>query len=114
MKRKSLPAKPARNRARSNSRRRASARMFYPGVGRIIIHRARISWRRLKTELQRRLSELEPDQFRRLLLACGIACTAALMIIALSKNTALLILILAALGAAVMLKMWNRILSGGY
>jgi hypothetical protein len=47
---------------------------------------------------------------KRVLAACGVAATAALIIIALAKHTALIVVLLAMLGALVILKIWSRIL----
>jgi ABC-type uncharacterized transport system permease subunit len=75
--------------------------------------KAKTSWKRIKGDLQVRLSRLDAEQLKRVLVACGIAATAALIIIALAKHTALIIVLLAVLGALVMIKLWNRLLTLG-
>jgi hypothetical protein len=76
-------------------------------------HKARTSWRKIKGGLQLRLARLNSEQLKRVLIACGVAATAALVICALAKHVALVIVLLAVLGAAVVLKIWNRILTLG-
>lgn len=75
---------------------------------------AKASWQRIKGGISSRLARLDPGQLKRVLLACGVASTAALVIISLAKHTALIVVLLAVLGALVVLKLWNRLLTLGF
>jgi hypothetical protein len=75
--------------------------------------KAKTSWRQIKGGITSRLARLDPGQLKRVLLACGVASTVALVIIALAKHMALIVVLLAVLGALVVLKLWNRLLTLG-
>jgi hypothetical protein len=88
---------------------KASAIRFTSKVSRM----TKTSWQRIKGGLQVRLAHLNAAQLKRLLVACGVAATTALVIIALAKHWALIFVLLAVLGAVVVIKLWNRILTLG-
>jgi hypothetical protein len=74
--------------------------------------KARVLTRKIKAGLNARLSRLDPEKLKRVLVACGIAASTALVIIALSKLTPLLILLLAILGLGVVLELAARLRFG--
>jgi hypothetical protein len=78
-------------------------------LARKFTRKAKDSWQRIKGGLHARLARLDPEKLKRVLVACGIAATLALLIIALSKLTPLLVALLAVLGLSVLLRLWDRL-----
>lgn len=103
------PRKPRPSKARRAFELNTSATRFARTVGR----NAKTSWRKIKGGLQVRLARLNSELLKRVLIACGVAATAALVICALAKHVALIVVLLAVLGSVVVLKLWNRILTLG-
>jgi hypothetical protein len=101
---------PRPTKARRGPDAKRSALRFAARIGR----QTKASWQRIKRGLTNRLARLDPEQIKRILVACGIAATVALIIIALAKHTALIIVLLAVLGAAALLKLWNHLLTRGF
>lgn len=97
----------------AKSRRRTAAKTSAFRFASKVRRQAKASWQRIKRGLTARLARLDPEQLKRILVACGIAATVALIVIALAKHTALIIVLLAVLGAVVVLKLWNRIVTLG-
>lgn len=56
-----------------------------------------------------KLAAIDPERLKRVLLACGIAVGAALAIAAMIKLVPLAVTILALLGVAMALEVWNRV-----
>lgn len=110
------PQRKTKTRTSSSSpkaRRVPGAKASAARFARKATRKAKTSWRRVKRDLRVRLARLDAEQLKRILLACGVAATAALIIIALAKHVALVIVLLTVLGALVVLKLWHRILTLG-
>src|ERR1041384_5234042 len=71
--------------------------------------RAMASLQRIELGIATRLARLDRDKLKRVLLACGIAGTVAVLIIAVAKLTPLLVALLALLGLETLLRMWDRL-----
>lgn len=84
------------------------------GFARKVRRKAKRSWQRIRKDLEARLNRLDAEQLKRVLAACGVAATAAMVILALAKHTALVVVLLAVLGALVLLKLWDRLLGLGF
>ena len=67
------------------------------------------SWQKIKLGIATRLARMDREKLNRVLLACGITGTVAVLIIALAKLTPLLIALLAFIGLEVLLRMWDRL-----
>ena len=67
------------------------------------------SWQKIKLGIATRLARMDREQLKRVLLACGITGTVAVLIIALAKLTPLLIALLAFIGLEALLRMWGRL-----
>ena len=67
------------------------------------------SWQKIKLGIATRLARMDREQLNRVLLACGITGTVAVLIIALAKLTPLLIALLAFIGLEALLRMWDRL-----
>jgi hypothetical protein len=116
MKNKSSPRKTAKGRASptNRARRGIDPKTRTLRFARKMSRKANTSWKRIKSDLQTRLARLDTEQLKRVLAACGVAATAALIIIALAKHAALIVVLLAVLGALVVLNIWNRLLGFGF
>jgi len=112
---KSAPVKvnPRKRGQPLNARRALDLHVSARRIGRTVGRKAKTSWSTIKGGLQVRLARLNSEQLKRVLIACGVAATAAMVICALAKHVALVIVLLAVLGALVVLKLWNRILTLG-
>ena len=74
------------------------------------VHRkAKASWQRIKGGIATRLARLDREKLKRVLLACGIAGTVAVLIIAVAKLTPLVVALLALIGLEALLRMWDRL-----
>ena len=67
------------------------------------------SWQKIKLGIATRLARMDREKLKRVLLACGITGTVAVLIIALAKLTPLLIALLAFIGLEALLRMWDRL-----
>ena len=67
------------------------------------------SWQKIKLGIATRLARMDREKLKRVLLACGITGTVAVLIIALAKLTPLLIALLAFIGLEALLRMWGRL-----
>jgi Flp pilus assembly protein TadB len=108
--RQTAPRSGRRRTSRHGTTRRAldpkrSAIRFARKVSR----QARTSWQRVKGGIQARLSHLDREQLKKVLLACGLAAAAVVVIITLVKLTPLIVTLLAVLGLAVVLQFWDRL-----
>lgn len=78
-------------------------------LARKISRKARTSWRRIKGGLHARLSHLDREQLKEVLLACGLAVVTVVAILTLVKLTPVIIAILAVVGLGVAIQMWDRV-----
>ena len=100
----------ARPRSRIVSTRRVMA-VSHPATQFVVKVRRKVktSWHRIKRGITTRLARLDRDKLKRVLLACGISATVALLIIALSKLTPLIVALLALLGLGALFRLWERL-----
>ena len=102
----SSPRKSSRKaKARRGSAAKASALRFATKVRR----QAAVSWQKIKLGITSRLARLDSEKLKRVLVACGIAVTVALLIIALAKLTPLMVALLAFLSLGALLRLWERL-----
>lgn len=71
--------------------------------------KAKTSWKRIKGGLHARLSNLDREQLKEVLLACGLAVVTVVAILTLVKLTPVIIAILAVVGLGVAVQMWDRV-----
>ena len=71
--------------------------------------KTKASWKRIKGGIQARLANLDREQLRKVLLACGIAAAAVAAILILVKLMPVIIAILAVLGLGVAIQTWDRL-----
>ena len=117
---KSASKKPTRRKAASGkatcrtSRIRTTRRVLDPKASAIrfarkVSRKAKTSWKRIKGGLHARLSHLDREQLKEVLLACGLAVVTVVAILTLVKLTPVVIAILAAVGLGAVIQMWDRV-----
>jgi len=71
--------------------------------------KAKISWQRVKKDLNAKLAGLDKEKLKTVLVACGIAGGVVLAIIVAVKLVPIAVLLLALLGLACVIKIWDRL-----
>jgi len=71
--------------------------------------KCRISWPRMKEKLNAKLAGLDKEKLKTVLVACGIAAGVVVAVIAAVKLVPIAVLLLAALGLAAVIKIWDRL-----
>src|SRR6266404_1038863 len=95
-------ATPKRQRTRRN--RRASERQL-----RTVGRQRRISLKSLKSRLQAKLGEIDPDTLKKILIGCGVAAAVVAAVILAAKFLPLGVALLALLGLGVLLRLLERL-----
>ena len=71
--------------------------------------KSKICWQHLKGKLTAKLDGLDREKLKQVLAACGIAGGVVLAVIAAVKLVPIAVLLLALLGLAVVIKIWDRL-----
>ena len=71
--------------------------------------KCRITWQRMKEKLNDKLAGLDKEKLKTVLVACGIAGGVVLAIIVAVKLVPIAVLLLALLGLACVIKIWDRL-----
>jgi hypothetical protein len=105
---------PSRTTSRRTSRISTTRRVMDPKASAIrfarkVSRKAKTSWKRIKGGINSRLGHLDREQLKNVLLACGIAAALVAAIILLIKMTPLIVTLLAVLGLAVVIQIWDRL-----
>ena len=79
-----------------------------PAGARRFVRQAKKLTDRVRAGIAARIAEIGPDKLKKMLVACGITATVAVAIIALSKLTPVVFVLLAFLGLNFVLELWMR------
>lgn len=102
-------ASPRKSPGTTKTRRALDPKRSAIRFARKISRKTKASWKRIKCGISARLANLDREQLKKVLLACGIAAAAVAAILLLVKLTPLIIALLAVLGLGVVLQMWERL-----
>ena len=102
-------AAPRKSPGTTKTRRALDPKRSAIRFARKISRKTKASWKRIKGGISARLANLDRQQLKKVLLACGIAAAAVAAILLLVKLTPLIIALLAVLGLGVVLQLWERL-----
>ena len=92
-----------------NTRRLMDPKASAIRLARKVSRKTKASWKRIKCGINAKLGNLDQEQLKKVLLACGIAAALVAAIIMLINMTPLIVTLLAVLGLGVVIQIWDRL-----
>ena len=98
--------------AGSENTKRKSSRSGKQAAGSRTRKKCKVNWQQMKQKLNAKLGGLDKEKLKTILVACGIAGGVVLAIIVAVKLVPIAVLLLALLGLAAVIKIWDRLRRG--
>ena len=95
--------------AGSENTKRKSRRSGKQTIGARTRKRCKVNWQQMKQKFNAKLGGLDKEKLKTVLVACGIAGGVVLAIIVAVKLVPIAVLLLALLGLAAVIKIWDRL-----
>ena len=89
--------------------KRKSSRSGKQATGSRTKKKCEVSWQRMKEKLNAKLGGLDKEKLKTALVACGLAAGVVAAVIAAVKLVPVAVLLLALLGLAVVIRIWDRL-----